>query len=409
MKKRTKNAFLLILSVLTSLLVFCGCKLNKTRDEYLAEYGLTASVTYYTDKVAFGNEGYVTRIDYKSQQVALNIGVVAGSGSTSVKFKDSNEYRFDGWYYIELDADGQPVFEDEDKKQYKLTDKKFDFSKKLQDGENFYVGAKWGKAVVVRVEVLFEDGKTIDGKIGDEAVSLKNGDTIAEVLFPTTGKIYTGDIKVANKFAYDENSFTFVNYYMDKEATQKVVSIPQGEDDVVVYARYLTGKWTLVSNAANVMNMFGNLKNEKYWIVEDIDCKNTSLTPADNMNCEIASDGKTISNLVFKKTALTAGSTVAMFGEIGPNAKISNVNFENVSLQCGLKFNASIYVYLVCTSIDTGASVQNVHISGSIKISNGTLASEENNVAYGKNCGYDTDEAYEAANPNGFTTSVIVE
>lgn len=416
MKKRTKNAFLLILSVLTSLLVFCGCKLNKTRDEYLAEYGLTASVTYYTDKVPFESKAYVTRMDYKPGSTPMHIGVVSSANSNSVKFSSSNtDYRFDGWYYIELDVEGQPVFEDEDKKLYKLTDEAFDFSEKLQDGEHVIIGAKWSSAAVVRVVALCDEGETISGKMGDAEVSFKNGDEIVEVTFPSKEIITHGEINSALKaFEYSDEAFTLVDYYMDAEAKEKVSSIKKGDDDVIVYARYLTGKWTVVSTAKNVKNMFRNLGNEdkKYWIAEDIDCetdcKSVPYEIAKNMRCEIASDGKTISNLIFKGTGLKDTSSAAMFGKIGATAKISNVNFENVSMQCAAKNHTDgIFVYLVYTSIEAGASVQNVHISGSIELSNGWLASTKTNVAYGE-CGYDTDEAYETENPNGFKTTVTI-
>ena len=417
MKRKLKNALLLGLFGLLSLCIFAGCKLNKTKEDYLKEFDLTATVTYYTDDVAFDDGTKVTEVSYRADSPALNIGVVSATGSISTQFSalEMTKYKFDGWYFIELDGNGEPVFLDEGKTQYKLTNEKVDFSKRLTDGTHWYVGAKWSPVVGLRVIMLCDDNAIVKGTFNNEEVSYKSGDFMYEVQYPSNAILTQSELKAANKLVLPENSYTLVNYYMDKACTKAMSEVKQSEEEVTVYAKYLTGSWTIVSNITGVENMFKDTSaGKRYWIEKDIDCSKftLSIVAPETFACEIQSNGKTIKGLKVMRTddnTLTSGAKAAMFGAITSTAKIMNVNFENATVYCTVK-SSPVEIYFAFTSLAEGAQIENVKLSGTLEIHmtdqtiknllDGNSDTGYNNFAFG---GYASDAEYTAENPNGFT------
>ena len=417
MKRKLKNALLLVLLGVFALAIFAGCKLHHTREDYLKEFDLTATVTYYTDEVTFDDGTKKTELNYQTNSPALNIGVIPATGSISTQFSalEATKFKFNGWYFIELDENGNPVFEDEAKTIYKLTNEKVDFTKKLAEGEHWYVGAKWSPLVGLKIIMCCDDGATVNGKFDNEQVAYKNGDAMFNVQFPSTGKLSQTELKAANKLTLPEGSYTFVNYYIDKECTQAFSEMQKTEEDVIVYAKYLTGAWEIVTNRSEVADIFKDTSaGKRYWIEKDIDCSKYTLTitAPETFACEIQSNGKTIKGLTLKRVdanTMTTGHKASLFGNITATAKIINVNFKDVKLECTVK-SSPVEIYLAFTSLAEGAQVENVTVSGTlnIRMTNQTVTNlilnegetEYKNVAFG---GYDTDAAYVAANPNGIT------
>ena len=416
MKRKFKNALLLGLFGLLSLCIFAGCKLNKTKEDYLKEFELTATVTYYTDDVAFDDGTKVTEVSYRADSPALNIGVVPATGSISTQFSalEMTKYKFDGWYFIELDGNGEPVFADEEKTQYKLTNEKVDFSKRLTDGTHWYVGAKWSPLVGLRVVMLCDDNATVSGTFNEAQVSYKSGDLMYEVQFPSTAKLTQSELKSANKLVLPANSYTFVNYYMDKACTKTMVEVQQSEEEVTVYAKYLTGAWEIISNALDVSDMFNDTSaGKRYWIEKDIDCSryDLSIVAPETFVCEIQSNGKTIKGLKVMRSdsnTLTTGGRASLFGAIASTAKIKNVNFKNATVYCTVK-SSPVEIYFAFTSLAEGAEIENVKLSGTLEIHmtdqtitnllDGNSDTGYNNFAFG---GYASDAEYTAENLNGF-------
>ena len=412
MKRKLKNTLLLVLLGLLSVFAFAGCKLNESREDYLEQFNLTATVTYYTDVVEFDDGTRVTEVCYQTNSPALNIGVVPATGSISTQFSAMQKanYKFDGWYFVELDANGNPVFADEAKTQYKLTDEKVDFSKRLTEGTHWHIGAKWSPLVGLRVVMLCEENERVNGTFNETQVSYANGDVMFDVQFPSTAKLTQTEVQAANKLVLPENAYTFVNYYMDESCTTVFNEVQKTEDTTIVYAKYLTGVWNIVSNASGVADMFKNpAEGKRYWIAKDIDCSSYARTivAPENFACEVQSSGKTIKGVTVKRVdtnTMATGHKAALFGNIQSTAKISNVNFEDVTVYCTIK-SSPVEIYLAFTSLAAGARIENVKISGKLDIhmTNQTitnlLGDDNKNVAFG---GYTTDAAYTAANPNGF-------
>lgn len=422
MKRKLKNALLLVLLGVFALAIFAGCKLNKTREDYLAEFNLTATVTYYTNEVAFDDGTKMTELNYQTNTPALNIGVVPATGSISTQFSalEAAKFKFDGWYFIELDADGNPVFVDEAKTVYKLTNEKVDFSKRLTEGEHWYIGAKWSQLTGLRVVMLCDDNAVVVGTFNDEQVSYKKGDVMFNVQFPSTAKLTQTELKSANKLTLPNGSYTFVNYYMDEACTKAMSEVQKTEEDVTVYARYLTGSWEIVTNASGVANIFKDTSaGKRYWIERDIDCSKYSMTivAPETFGCEIQSNGKKIKGLTLKRVdanTMTTGAKASLFGNIEATASIVNVNFKDATLECTVK-SSPVEIYLAFTSLASGAKVSNVTLSGTlnIRMTNQTITNlvlgegetEYKNVAFG---GYATDADYASANPNGIHIGNVV-
>ena len=129
MKRKFKNKLLIILTVLASLFIFGGCTLGETFEEILSTRDLNPYVTYYANGGIFEDKKSEKNIYYKIGSGVLNIAETSNTTSGTVKV-NRDGYTLLGWYFVELDEEGKPIFEDEEKGLYKLGEP-FDFKKTL--------------------------------------------------------------------------------------------------------------------------------------------------------------------------------------------------------------------------------------------------------------------------------------
>lgn len=372
MKRTFKNTLMLLLVTLAALLTFGGCSLKATLEDVLKEYDLVAQVTYYANGGAFDKGGTEKNYYLAEGQKAPSIGssdVTVTSGSAPRITRSG--YSLEGWYFVELDENGEPVFADEANQIYMLTDEEVDFSKAMEKGTRWIVAAKWIKQNCVHVKMVCEDGLTVEvdefKNISSDKTSFVNGDLIGELYSDDRGKVSLSTS--ATLFTVKDEAFTFLRYYEDEACTVVAKSSVTLEDsDITVYARYATGKWTLISKKSDFMKIFANADGSasaNYWIMSDIDCGGSSVSAnLKNFSGKIEGDGHTVSN--FQVSPLVRTMQVALFGNIKAGASITNVTFENVTMAYTSKTEWKPEIYGVFTSIEEGATISNVTLTGSL-------------------------------------------
>lgn len=377
MKKKLKGVLLVLLTALAALFVFAGCSFGETLNDILTKNNLTARVTYYVNAEGAEftpNTAKQKDLYYKSGATAIEIGKVSNLG---VK---NDGFEFAGWYYVDKDSDGKLVttgeYEDSQGEKHYLyaLAEEVDFSKNLVDGDHWHVAAKWTTAAKLHVELVFDDAETelpldMDAYTNPQALdqdllygkeSVKSGDVVISRGYDSNDEVLELDYDILQ---FKDYSYTFVEYYLDKECTE-IVKFPlkkQEDGDQVIYAKCIAGDWTIVREADQVKDIFAyNSTRYHYWLTRDLDCTGITATAADNYSAEIQGNGFTLSNLTIESKS---GDTRSMFGNIKASAKIENLSFENVTLSATKVLN-NIYAYFVFASIEEAATITNVSIQG---------------------------------------------
>ena len=406
MKKKLKGRLIVLFASVAAAFMLGGCSFGESFEDVLANNNLKAQVTYYSNGGEFEGSSNKKDMYYKSGAKALNIGEDSVTNGTA-QITRAN-YHFGGWYYAVLDKDGNPVYEDEAKKTYKLGDP-VDFSKPLQEGDHWIIVAAWLADVKVNVMLVCDEGLSIPVEVeeGQQAVTYKKGDIVETRAYSTADVVVNpGDGKAP--FDFDKSAYTFVDYYADEACTQPVQWPIQRQDtDVTIYAKYLQGKWEVIRSVKDATDMFNNITTGKrYYLARNVDLSGKKVAAKTVFDGEIQGNGFKLSNLTIVKSKITGGSKVSLFGDIQDGAVIENLTLDNLTFSYSLQ-SAPVEIYFVFTSLAQAAKISNVKLSGEITISKAethivtNLASGYNHCLFG---GYTTDEEYlTATNGKGFT------
>ena len=176
---------------------------------------------------------------------------------------------------------------------------------------------------------------------------------------------------------------TFDQAYTDEAMTQQITSSLKGNFDeehgilahsgtVKVYTEWLTGEWFHIYNAKQ---FYTNAKSDGHYVLHaDLDFSNQIWKPALSFNAftgSIIGNGHTVKNVnaVQNTSARDRQEYGGLFGQIAAEAVIKDVTFENVSytLMEGSLAPQS-YFGLLAGAIDDGATLENVTVSGILKI-----------------------------------------
>ena len=425
MQRKIKNKFIILLLALVALFVFGGCSLTQGLEDIKNHYDLNPQVTYYSNGGAFEDSASKKEMFYKIGSKAMNIGFIKATSSHKPNVQREG-YKLLGWYFVELDNEGNPVFENGESGAYKLTEA-VDFTKALQEDEHWIIAAKWQALVGVKVMMVCEEGSQVevgnrkDG-IAEDVTSFANGDLIGELNYNSRDVVEpysaTPDMKF---FTVKDNAFTFLGYFMDEACETPAPTVLQrGEEDIVLYAKYLTGNWKFVSTPDDVKDMFSSMglgqASNHYWLLNDIDCGslNREVDVLANFRGTLQGNGFTIRNLKLRK-ALTQGSAQAVFGNLTVTAKMENVTFENLQVTYTMRTAIHAEGYFVFLSKDENATVNNVTMTGTLTTSGPVGAVVDNlvNIATGTprydHClygGYETDSEYTGGGFNVTLTQV---
>ena len=377
MKFATRIKILIVLAVCTVTALIAGCSIGeKTADRFLKENGAQDKcVTYSASGGKFNDNNNLNLLHlyYKEENE-----VIYDFTKTSDISIARSGYVFNGWTYARLDADGNPVY-DENKEYLVPSDRAVDTSVpvKLTSGEHLYLCAVWVPDTRVDVIIVI-DGDT-DGTLeatGTDGTKYKTGDVIDGKNFNTAGTVNISS-QLAPTTALTD--YTFLQYYVDKDCTEiksGTISRPTdgGSENPVVYAKYIKGVWTVVRNDTAAANMLNNpVEGRNYYLYTEngsnvIDCSSRALSLksySDNTfitNCTIAGNGVTLKNLKFTVSRVSNGQICSIFGVFGKDAVVSDLTLENISVT--INANGNIFAYLICESVEEGATLNNVTVNG---------------------------------------------
>lgn len=420
MKKRLITKILLLITAISCSLAFIACVGEQSLEDYRKDNEIYSDVYYYANGGTFDSSSSVSvkRLGLSYHDGVSGAPVIDITEETKDVSVKRTDYVIEGWYYAELDENGEVVWADEEKTIPKATDEKAVFPFFVEKNTTVYLVAKWKEDVKVEIYLVSdvdvtcnekdENGKDVKDEDGNTIEkSYKNGELIATKNF---GRFTT--LSITND-PIDSTNSTYLQIYSDESCTEKIDKIEKPEDgNVKVYAKYIEGKWTLVSTAADVRNMFNNLntENNKYYLLNDIDC----LTNNGKLSCPspstfsgtIQGNGYTISNIQFTKSnAIGQGETACALGKLCTTAGISNLTLKDIDVSYSVKASG-VKIYALFSSVEDNVSktafsnfiVENITLT--IKVSttnkidnipsdNGVYS--QNNILFG---GYSTDEEF---------------
>lgn len=367
MKRKTKGKLLLTLLAIASTCLFAGCAERLTKEDIYEKYDLTSQVTYYANGGEFENRQMTKQMGYKEGSRVLNLGVdtVTSNDKVSISYA---EHTIIGWYEVEM-KNGEPVYLDEEKGIVKLTDKVVSFDERIDSGEEWHIGMKWKEYAKISFKLVCEDPS--ERIVGEDGKEYSNGDEVK------TRSFYYKEWKEINAapFTAKDNSHTFLSYYYDEECTQPVeTEIAEQEENLTLYAKYLTGNWSIVKNKNDFQSAFVNMgkpmgKNAAgIYLASNIDCTGLTFSPIAMFQNKFNGNGYTVSNMTVEQIKIIGGRTVSTFGDIKEAAVIEDVTFENLQLELSSMQNATFEAYYVFTSVEDGATISNVSISGTMKV-----------------------------------------
>ncbi len=232
------------------------------------------------------------------------------------------------------------------------------------------VCAKWLPSAKIRYQLVItdENGNEITGDTEytttDGKEKFKNGDELAA--YTIVGEAETPQNRELKKI----KGLSFVRTYMDEELTETVVPVQRptelGQDDPVVYCRYIVGSWTVITgtDSAKVAQMFGNLddENKKFYIIDDVNYAGSSIdlkrsgSVTGYSNATVVCDKPhTISNLKFALSSIGQSMTYSMFGEIGATFKVSGLTLSDIVISLP-ETNREFSFYAVCADASKSAA-----------------------------------------------------
>ena len=367
MKRKWKRTFIALLGIVSSLFIFAGCKLGTTLDDLKEEYQLKAQVTYYANGGEFENKRTVKNVYFAEGQPAANIG---GSQIPNISLTYTG-FEFMGWYHAETDAEGNIVYTDETQSVPKMSDTEADFSKALTAGEHWTLVADWAAEAKIRVKLVSDDMQEGE-KITIAGTEYAEGEEIVSYGFYGEEKDKPSKADINSKLSVKDNAYTFVQFYTSAACDTAVEwPIARGEEDIVVYAKYIKGNWTIVDEASDVVNIFalGVAESRKYYQINDIDCSKVSVgIMKSDFAGEWQGNGYKVKNLSVSKKEIATSTTAALFDDIAATAVINDVDFEDIDIYYETDFRAvAPKMYLLFATRASG-SVIDVTMGGTLEI-----------------------------------------
>jgi hypothetical protein len=344
--------------------LIAGCSIGQqTAAEFLEEKNATNQVvTYYANGGYFGTDREQKTLYYKA-----DTPVVSDFAATGAKIQLTRKgYVFDSWYYAETDASGNPVLDENG--NLKITDKKVDFTKNIQENEHWYLVAGWFADVQVDVVVVTSDGGDITSSDGETVY--KNKEIATSKQFGTNGTIVLSTTEPVKT----NDGYTFVQYFYDEALTKPAngtITKPEEADaeSIVVYAQYIAGDWTIVRTASDANKMLSALsRGGSYYFASASDDKTIDMSSykqifryGEECSITIEGNGFTLSNLTYEGTGLN-GTEYSIFGRMTENTVIKNLTLKDVTLNATLKSTIG-KMYALSSSV-TGATLTNFKVDG---------------------------------------------
>ena len=378
MNGKRKKIWLIVLAMLASLFILSGCSFGTTKDQIMQENGLNVRVTYHANGGLFENNTNVKDMYYPDGNPALDIGFTE---ATNVKIVRDG-YELEGWYHVAKDQNGKPIYENEEAEVFQLGEK-VDFSKRLEKGKDWEICANWLVLTKVKVKlVVFDANEQIDlsTKVKDDAGNEHQTGSEVGAFTYQNGVVNTATLE---PFKAENNSHTFVQYYSDEACTQNVNWPIQRdeENDVYIYVKYITGNWKVLKTSRDVSGVFtSTFTGVGYYLLNDITYTGDAISSlsANGFNLKFYGNGHKISGLSISQNVKTVNivNNFSVFGNLGANADIRDVTFENLNVSFNINGPANvndsekmqIQAHYLFNSADENAKVENVGVSGAFNL-----------------------------------------
>lgn len=390
MKTKTKIKLITILIAVLACTLIAGCQVGReTYQQYVDRNNLTCHITYCANGGIFETRQDKKEVYYKPDTYAINIGVDELENSNVEVHRDG--YVFKEWCYAYTE-NGNIVYEDAAKTVVR-TDKAFDFTKKLVSGTEVSLYATW--VLDVQIEIRLAGANAIAVKDGESTKTVNPGEELLRRTFGRDTQLYISD----SSAPVESTDSTFLQYFTDSECKEPfggVASKPTEENapNVVIYAKYMPGIYTVVKSSTDALNMFAVMGGtDKYYIYNDIDMDGATVPTIFSTACTVEGNGSVkISN--FKITASNI-STGSLFGSIYSEASFKDVTFDNFTVSYTVRPGSQtnprlVSIYGVCSDIADGAKFENAVISNmSVVITAGEYVQITN--LYSQEADYRTD------------------
>ncbi|MDE7453842.1 MAG: hypothetical protein K2N22_05475 [Clostridia bacterium] len=369
MKLKTKVSLILIFLVIAVCSLFAACKIGGESWEEIVGDAKDQRITYYACGGKFKNSAGVKEIYYPAGVPIMTDFDAADQSVTQTDFI------FQGWYYVKLDNDGNPVWEDEEKGIPVLTDREVTSGLKLEKGDHVYVGAKWTKDYKIRYKLYAGSPDDADKgatkitvgektyNVGDEFANGAFGRNLAISLNYNRPPVTADDATLLEYYVLENGE------YVPCSRVQKPEVYDEENPYVDVYCKFVEGVWTMVRDARGFYDMYGSMASGNYYIAADnIDCsQNSALRPKRNaINCKIQGNGRTVLNQKVEVSSLGNGDEYSLFGIIGKDAEIKDITFTGFTFNVsGIGSGRTVHIYLFSHGIEEGAKLENVALTDS--------------------------------------------
>lgn len=378
MSRKLKKILLIALTLCFVCCFASACSLGNSLEKEKEAHNLTASVTYHANGGEFNNNSYVGTMWY-SEPYVYAVGLqISASGTFTVSY---DNHTLEGWYFAKTDENGEIVYTDKENGIVELGEK-FDFDTyRLSDGENLDLYARWIRDQVL--EVLLAPEKSIGNKLVYDDKTYNAGDKIKEYNFGTTQRVEEPKMDLfTGKFSSVSSSpdgYVFAEFYNDEACTEKVVWPVEAtgtEENVKIYAKYLSEEWTVISKSSDLYQMFTGKKvdditvvNGKFFIKNDITADFSDIVTASPdmyFSGVIQGNGYTLSDLKVRQVQVDKpGSKFSLFGNITEDAIISNLTIKDCSWEFTAKRdNTEFYAYFLYSEMNEKATVSNFVLDG---------------------------------------------
>lgn len=185
------------------------------------------------------------------------------------------------------------------------------------------------------------------------------------------------------KSAFTDDEYTFIDYFYDKAGTELIESVPMPLENerfadsadgltLDVWGKTIKGDYKVIKKATDLLS-FSFASGTNIYMYADVDMdelnENQSFSFPNEYSGEFLGNGKTIKNIKITQTASNNSDYYfGLFKEIGRDAKISNITFDNATLYADLaQPNVQQYFLgMFAGRVRENAKLTGVHVTGTI-------------------------------------------
>ncbi|MCH5165113.1 MAG: hypothetical protein J1G01_01770 [Clostridiales bacterium] len=281
------------------------------------------------------------------------------SSGNKLKLPGRSGYSFKCYCVAKTDENGEPL---RDEGGNLIPDRVWDFDKDIPEGDITLVAQWWQNYKLV---LHYGENYELTKK--------------AEEIPRTTDGLPTSTIKST----FLVNGYTFIDYFYDKEESEIIESVPmplenerfQNSADGLtldIYGKSLFGTYQVIKKARDLLS-FSFTSTTNIYMYTDVDMNdlsaNQSFAFPNEYSGEFLGNYKTISNLkISQSSSNNSDFYYGIFKELGSEAKISNITFEDAVLEANLS-QPSIQQYtlgMFAGRVRGNAQLTNIHVTGTI-------------------------------------------